>query len=74
MTDSVGGVPPREEPLRVDDSDRASDRFEEATLAARDSDLDSDDVQDGSDAVDVWREWLQEGATTPIALRSSRGR
>lgn len=44
MTESVGGVPLREEPLRVDDSDRAGDRVEEAMLAARDPGMDSEDV------------------------------
>lgn len=53
MTESVGGVPRREEPVPVEDSDRVGDRFEDAMLAVRDAELDSDDVRDRSEAVEV---------------------
>ena len=74
VTESVGGLPWREEPVPVAESDRAGDRFDDALLALREAESVSDDAQHGSRAGEVGREWVLAGARMPIAVKDARGR
>ncbi len=53
-TESVGGLPGREEPLAVDFSDRVGDRLDDDWLVLRDAEFEKlDDVRDEFDIVEV---------------------
>jgi hypothetical protein len=53
-TESVGGLPLREEPGDAETSDRAGDRDEDALLALRDTEFEKlEDVRDALEVVDA---------------------
>jgi hypothetical protein len=74
VTESVCGVPWREEPVPAVESDRAGDRFDDALLTLREAESVSDDVRLGSKAREAGRESLLAGTRMPIAVKDARGR
>lgn len=61
--------------MAMEFSDRAGDRPDDALLAERDTEwMNSEDVRDEPDGVEVWREDLVGGGTMPFAIRNPRGR